>query len=165
MIKRIIVATAILIATPALADDTPSKWTAMSVYSDGKVIISEGLSSKHICQESLCIEKDGMTCEDKADADAKAKEAARVAAEQRKKEEDAYLVDHPCKIEQQEGISVQNNKPATISYRVCELPNGGERAYHMDGSFAWESSGAQSGIMYGNWGNAAPSITHQVCFQ
>ena len=154
------------VASSAFADD--KKWTAMSVYSNGQLVINENLGTEQICHEALCMTKDHMTCEEKAEADKIAAEAAKQRIAEYEKRKAAYRLIHPCATKLEDWGKDQDGKTVKKTITRCPLLNGGEEDYDENGSNAGMTIAggiADGGVIYLSGGGPSSYISKQVCFQ
>lgn len=157
----------------AKAAEPPSKpWTALFLYSSGQAITIEDIKHEKTCRELICQKQDGMSCDEKAEAERKRIEQAKKAREEYEAKIAEYRLTHACKIVEDDAYEVvtsaninageSNLKKVKVPRLHCPLPDGGERVYDKDGknvaSTTFLTSG--SGSIF-----SGPSLTKAVCFQ
>lgn len=156
-----VLALLLALASPAVAQDAicgncslttlPSKsWTALIVWTDGKVYVVENIQQEKVCREALCGAKYGMSCADKERADAEAK----LAQEKRQREYEErvaqYRITHPCKVGDDKLLH-------------CPMPDGGERVYDTEGNLKYGYSGTSTSYVIS--GTPVASVKYAACFQ
>lgn len=148
----------LLIPAAAFAAEPPSKpWTALFIYSDGRISMTEDIKHEHTCREIVCQRRDGMSCDAKADADKAAVEKAKKDAAEFETKVSEYRLTHVCKIVTE--IGSDDKKTPRLH---CPMPNGTERIYNQDGAIIsyGNFSLSGSGVVY-----SGPLLTKAICFQ
>lgn len=149
-------------------------WTALNIYSDGRIQMQEGITSETTCRQVLCFVKDGMSCEAKVIADVAAREATKQREAEREQKIAEYRLTHPCKITQDEGYERNSSgsmipdgkgsfKTTKVPQLHCPLPDGGERVYDEGGKQIIGTSGSVV-VTSGAW-VIGTSLKTQACFQ
>jgi hypothetical protein len=123
-------------------------WTALVIYADGHFVSHEDINHERTCREALCQIQDHMSCDEKAEADRKAKEAAKKAAAEREARISAFRVDHPC-------------KTTPDKYKRCPMPDGDETFETEDGL----TFGGSDGGTFFTMDSPSTRITKAVCYQ
>ena len=165
----------VLICSPAVCAENQNKpWTALFLYSDGHFIAKEDLKYEKTCREAVCQIRDHMSCDEKIEADRKAKDAAERAAADRETKIAEYRLTHSCKIiEDEKWETVKdadtnkgeaNSKKIKVPQLHCPTPDGGERVYDKEGKAIITSSGDYLTMFTGS-SSSSVYLTKAVCYQ
>lgn len=128
-------------------------WTALAVYSDGKVATYEGMQSEQLCREVKCALDWGKSCaaHDQDVIDTKEAERKQVIIDAI--ELDQWRHFHPCTFDKKK------------EYMWCSTPRGGERTFSRNDKGKWDFIGESFSSTVTTLSSSSPTLTYSACFE